>query len=153
MSDKGSKCSSCFWRTERTHRGCLCRQNVLKDFPRQRAGGTTLGHSTFTSGLQRISHFGSELMDRECLLYGLLGHACAEGQPRLQHTTFSPTQAESGPSRAINLWSAFYILGHSSALCFLFRFSKRRLVTLGSPVAFLSFPYLAFSVASKPDPT
>lgn len=95
-------------------------------------------------------------MDRECLLRGLLGRGCAEGQPRLQRTTFSPTQAERGPSRAINLWSAFYIPGHSSALCFqcfLFRFSKRRLITLGSPVALLSFPYLAFSVASKPDPT
>lgn len=160
MSDKRSKCSSCFWRTESTHKGCLCRQNVLKAFPRQQAGGSTksstLGHCTCTCGLQGILHLGSELLNRENLPHGLPGHGCGEGQPRLQHTTFSPTQAESGPSRAINLSSAFYIPSHSSALCFqcfLFRFSKRRSTTLGNPVAFLSLPYLAFSVASKPDPT
>lgn len=53
---------------QKEHRGCLCRQNVLKDFPRQRAGSntesSTLGHCTCTCGLQGISHFGSELMDR-----------------------------------------------------------------------------------------
>lgn len=39
MSDKGSKCSFYFWTTESTHKGCVCRQNVLKAFPRQQTEG------------------------------------------------------------------------------------------------------------------
>lgn len=159
VSDKGSKCSSCFWRTESTHRSCLCRQNVLKAIPGQRAGGSTesstLGPSTCTCALQGMLHFGSELMSREYLLCGLLGCGRAEGQPRLQHTTFSPTQAE---------WSQH---SHKSFLCFLhpwplqrplfsvlsLPFLKKAPYYPGNPVAFLSFPYLVFSVVSKPDPT
>lgn len=68
---------------QRASRGSLCRQNVLKDFPRQGAGDTTesstSGHVTCAC-LQGGSCMGcgADKWDRE--------HA--SGLPRLLHTTF-----------------------------------------------------------------
>lgn len=122
-------------------RGSLYRQNVLKDFPRQRARDTTksstLGHATCAR-----------------LQGGLCTGDVPKGYPSSSTQPSNP-EAKRGPSWAINLQPAFYIPNLSSTLCFqciLFSSSMRHCIILGNLVAFLSFPSVQSSVLSKSIP-